>query len=1401
MKGKYILKNMIFTAVTASLIGSSIVVPVADDSNTAPSAPTGLLTNELNDPLNVENPTFGWIVNDSDFNEVQTAYEIIVTDGVTGEIAWDSGKVESSEQSYVACGGALKEGYPYSWRVKTWDKNGAESPYSEEAAFATGISDESWDADWISDGTGGAAVTQGKYNHFWYVRGSGTLENGKTIAKAMGYFAGCQDYDLYINGEEIGRGQSFDYASETRYQGWDITEAVKKDSNTLTAGAIVRTYGPGQGRAATDAAFIGRINVYYTDGTSSVITTSSDWTVSTSVPFSGTTTRNGEGDFVEKYNAANAQDGFSTDDFDAAGWTPAVVLGTNTTSEITSITPELSKPTSYEVHPVSVTVLDDGTTVADFGTVIPARPCIVFKNGTAGREIQLQGSYVLLSTGAVNSTANGTQDTDMRWVYTQKAGEQTYNAWDHLAFRYLSIPACGEAFTTDTITAKVVHTNVPEDRDSTLETSNTMLNSVFELMKRSSLYSVQNSFVDTPTREKGQFLQDSINISEASMATVFEREASRKAIDQFICSMERFWTDSDGTLNGHINSVYPNGDGQRDIPDFTVNFPYWIWNYYMTTGDKATLEKAYPYAKAVADYISKYISSETGLVTKLDGGNNAPNSYQYGIVDWPESGRFGYDWTNTKNGARSTVNMISKRAFDVVSNMAEVIGNSADQADMENRSAAIKAAINNKLLNSDGLFCDGLNSNGEQVAHVSQHANSYALAFDIAPEENRAAMAEYVAGLGMQQGPMTADILAKGLFSSGEYAAALKLFTEPEDYGWAKEIKKGYSFTFESWKADTSSDSQSHGWGATAAADILENFAGVSNLAPGASKVRIAPVYTALTSLNASVSTERGAVKVSYTRDEASYDIAITVPANVTAELDLPIIGSGQFIEKNGNAGEGTMGIEYQTINLGSGSYEFTYSGEITVQPEEVEYSPERDVIQGIAGSADTEKKIYTYEIGDGIADIAGTTYSDTSKYIDLTVSLAANDALYEEIQFAGASIGETNSVNDTKRALIARPKADGTLSLTIGFPSATSSKKCRIYYYDFENGDYDLSVCTKANGTIAGSDFTSSTEGVRTIDMKAGHVYVIYTYQTQSNISAIAYAYTEEPEDATQAPSEPTATKQPADGQDSVLNGKYMHISFDDVYACLKDITDNEYGSVFENSFLADLKSLHDSFGAVFTLNCFNKYSSDSSYSISDLPDRYSQELAANSDWLKFAFHAEDDKTQYTAQVVSGRTNGTAEELKASYESFRDAVMKATGNNAASIDTVTRLGFFAGDADCVDAICELGVTGLLTADDTRASYYFDEALNNYIIANNDYYDTVKNLRLIRSQLRLESVKDTQSALSALEGYNGNMLEIFTHEQEYTGNVPARLRAYVEWAYNNGYAFDYAMNVPGELMK
>jgi alpha-L-rhamnosidase len=68
----------------------------------APLAPTDLNIADRARPLNVEGtPLFGWVPNDKDGNEIQSAYQIQLTRVSDGVLIWDSGKVASSAESCV----------------------------------------------------------------------------------------------------------------------------------------------------------------------------------------------------------------------------------------------------------------------------------------------------------------------------------------------------------------------------------------------------------------------------------------------------------------------------------------------------------------------------------------------------------------------------------------------------------------------------------------------------------------------------------------------------------------------------------------------------------------------------------------------------------------------------------------------------------------------------------------------------------------------------------------------------------------------------------------------------------------------------------------------------------------------------------------------------------------------------------------------------------------------------------------------------------------------------------------------------------------------------------------------------------------------------------------------------
>jgi alpha-L-rhamnosidase len=398
-------------------------------------------------------------------------------------------------------------------------------------------------------------------------------------------------------------------------------------------------------------------------------------------------------------------------------------------------------------------------------------------------------------------------------------------------------------------------------------------------MQRSALYSAQQQFLDTPTREKGQFLGDAVNESYATLIGLGERSTTRKAIREFIASQVRYWTD------GRINAVYPNGDGKRDIPDYTEMFPNWVLRYYQTTGDSALLAAAHDTAQNVAEYVWRYVSSTTGLVTNLAGGSG---QYQYGIIDWPAEERFGYDMNTA---ARTTVNIL---AVDVMRSMAAIstaLGRASSEISLyQGRADQLTTAINAKLRRSDGMYIDGLTSAGAQSTHASQIANSYAVGFGVAPSSSWSQIATYLAGLGMQQGPMTAHWLLKSLAAGGKPDQVIARLTDQAGLGWANILAPGGTYTWESWTAPTLGESESHGWGAQALVDIVESSLGLQVTAPAASAIQIVPPATGLSYANGTVHTERGTVQIAWQRPaNGGLTLALTIPVNVGATVVLPI--------------------------------------------------------------------------------------------------------------------------------------------------------------------------------------------------------------------------------------------------------------------------------------------------------------------------------------------------------------------------------------------------------------------------------------------------------------------------------------------------------------------------------
>lgn len=88
-----------------------------------------------------------------------------------------------------------------------------------------------------------------------------------------------------------------------------------------------------------------------------------------------------------------------------------------------------------------------------------------------------------------------------------------------------------------------------------------------------------------------------------------------------------------------------------------------------------------------------------------------------------------------------------------------------------------------------------------------------------------------------------------------------------------------------------------------------------------------------------------------------------------------------------------------------------------------------------------------------------------------------------------------------------------------------------------------------------------------------------------------------------------------------------------DDVIWVFRDLTKQRPASIFDHHFLKALKEIHDDTGLKVQLNIFYRcsyfYGTDD-FSLSDMTDAYKAEFEANSDWLKFSYHAKEEFPDY---------------------------------------------------------------------------------------------------------------------------------------------------------------------------
>jgi hypothetical protein len=875
MKKELNTKKLVLFVLSLVLILSTVVFPI-NAVGTAPTAPTGLLCELSSNPLGIEdfNPELGWVVNDPDKDEIQSAYQVLVASslsGLNGDIGdlWDSGKVTSGESSNVSYAGTvLAVGSVYYWKVRTWDKNDNASPYSAAQMLVTGLK-TGWTAMPIWSNAG----------NFAYLRKQVTLPT-KTIDKAIAFVTGRSTassrqyvYRLYINGSLVGVGPARGFNSQVPYNVFDVTGKLTAGSANVI-GAACYSYDSSKD-------FLLQLKVKYTDGTTDTIVTDGTWKAKDASSVYNMTTN-----FTTYYMAGpenidvrNIPVGWNNTGFDDSAW---VAASTKTSYSSSLVAQPMRNMEIIEQAPVTVVNKGGGNFFFDFGKEVVAGIKLTI-NGTAGTVINVRLGEEISGTNTVKYQARTGVTYNDAW--TLKAGSQTIENFGYRGFRFGEIVGSPDT-TLDSSKIKALVIRYPfDDSASSFTSSNSTLNEVWDLCKYSIKATSIDVYQDCPTRERGPYEGDAY-INQLSHYGMDREYPLARYSGEYL----------------YYNSTWPTEYKQTSVME--------AWADYMATGNKDSLVQYYTKLKTKT------------LESYMNANNLVDKSTTDDLVDWPSNYRDSYVFTTIN----TVINAFNYKAIEYLGKIADVVGNTADR-DMYNIKAAnIKNAMATYLYdNTNGRYFDGQSS-----THAALHASMFPLAFGITPDAKKTSTASFIKSRGMVCGVYGGQYILEALYEANEGDSALGLLTATGTNSWYHMIHSlNATIVTEAWDpAGKSNMSFAHAWASAPGNMICRGLFGISPIEAGYKKIAIKPQTGSLATANINVPSIKGNIHVDTAKTASDYTININVPANTTAKVYVPTLGTtGTAVMVDGVSQNGTLENGYITFdNIGSGAHAFVRS-------------------------------------------------------------------------------------------------------------------------------------------------------------------------------------------------------------------------------------------------------------------------------------------------------------------------------------------------------------------------------------------------------------------------------------------------------------------------------------------
>ena len=769
--------------------------------------PANLFCESLINPLGIDikQPVFSWICTAKERNQMQTGYEIIVSDNKNDLVKdmgnmWSTGKISSSGSIQIEYGGkALQSFTKYFWKVRVYDENGNTSGWSNSAWFETAMLNiNDWSAMWISDGSKNPPNDEDCYKQDRMPLLRKEFSGKKNIESARLYISGLGYYEAYLNGKKIGD-RVLDpgfttYKKEVLYSVYGLT-GMRNGKNVIGIMLGSGWWNPlpfkffgrwdlrnyqQTGRPCV----IAEIHIQYTDGSKDKIITDESWFTAP-----GPVTHNNIY-LGEEYDARLEQKNWNTLNVEKSMWKNVRVSD----GPSGMLTAQMQPPIRITkiIQPVKITRSRKDTFIVDMGQNFAGVAQIKVK-GKAGTKISLRYGEDLFENGTLNYLTTAATQIKKGGIKGGPGAPET--AWQEdgyilkgngievwspgftfHGFRYVEITGWPGVPKLNDI--KGLRMNSDLQQTGAFECSNQQLNKLHEAIQwtfLSNIFSVQS---DCPGREKMGYGGDMVATANAFMYNYDMAQFYRKTIRDFA---------NEQRPEGGITEIAPfTGIADRGYGDdsgplgWELAFPYLQKQLYEFYGDKRIIEGNYEgftrqmkflQSKAIDNLFYWDISDHEALDPKPEGLTAAAFYYHHSRL------------------AEEFASILNKKDDSIkYSRLANQIKN---------------AIVRKYLVPHTGRF-----------DNATQSAQIFALWYGLSPEEdlswnvlvNEFKRHDWHVSTGIFSTKMMFDLLRE----NDENETAYKIATQPGYPGWLNMINHNATTLWESWAYSDNIYSQNH---------------------------------------------------------------------------------------------------------------------------------------------------------------------------------------------------------------------------------------------------------------------------------------------------------------------------------------------------------------------------------------------------------------------------------------------------------------------------------------------------------------------------------------------------------------------------------------------------------------